>query len=162
MTCRLTGSYTGSCCWTCKCPCKRCLAAAAGSYYPPDQVRGFALLSFSTKSSATPPLRVSGAAPLARSRLHFLRKPRLADHQKAGPRALRIPAFEPDRADAGFVQVDDGKSHRGSARITHNRAVLIEHRCSPWIDACPPGQPIGSRSGWRVCARLLSGWSYTR
>src|ERR1700720_3359241 len=120
------------------------------------------VLSFSTKSSATPPLRVSGAAPLARSRLHFLRKARLADHQKAGPRALRIPAFEPDRADAGFVQVDDGKSHRGSARITNNRPVLMEHRCSPWIDACPPGQPIGSRSGRRVCARLLSGWSYTR
>ena len=78
----------------------------------------------------------NGAARPWYSLLHFLCEPLLTDHQNAGPRALRIPAFEPDRADAGFVRFDAGKSHRGSARITHNRAVLIEHRCSPCV---PPG-----------------------
>jgi hypothetical protein len=78
----------------------------------------------------------NGAARPWYSLLHFLCEPLLTDHQNAGPRALRIPAFEPDRADAGFVRFDAGKSHRGSARITHNRAVLIEHPCSPCV---PPG-----------------------
>jgi hypothetical protein len=44
-------------------------------------------------------------------RLHVLCEPWLADQQNAGPRALRIPAFEPDRADAGFVRFDGGKPH---------------------------------------------------
>src|SRR6202030_1620053 len=76
------------------------------------------------------------ARRLRAPRLHVLCEPWLADQQNAGPRALRIPAFEPDRADAGFVRFDGGKPHRGPARITHNRAVLIEHRCSPCV---PPG-----------------------
>jgi len=72
-------------------------------------------------------------ARLRDPRLHVLCEPWLADQQNAGPRALRIPAFEPDRVDAGFVRFDGDKPHRGPARITHNRAVLIEHRCSPCV-----------------------------
>ena len=51
------------------------------------------------------------AGRLRDPRLHVLCESWSADQQNAGPRALRIPAFEPDRADAGFVRFDGGKPH---------------------------------------------------
>jgi hypothetical protein len=71
-------------------------------------------------------------------RQHVLAELRFADHQNAGPRAWCIPSFERDRAGAGIARLDLGKPHRGLARNAEDRAVSIEHRCSPGSPWSPP------------------------
>jgi hypothetical protein len=48
-------------------------------------------------------------------RQHVLPELQLADHNNAGLRAWRIPAFKRDPADAVFARFDGGKTHRGLA-----------------------------------------------
>jgi hypothetical protein len=66
-----------------------------------------------------------------RRRQHVMPELRSAEQHNAGFRKWRIPAFKRDRAGAGFARLDGGKSHRGCARNTQNRALLVQHRGSP-------------------------------
>jgi hypothetical protein len=78
-------------------------------------------------------------------RKHVLPQLRFADHHDAGLCARSISAFKRGRAGAGFARLDAGKPHRGLAGNTQNRAVLIEHRGSPWIALVfPRAAPLAS------------------
>jgi hypothetical protein len=81
-------------------------------------------------------------------RPHVLLERRSAEHHDAGLRAGQIAAFERDRTGVGLVRLDRCEPHRGRARNAQNRAILNEHRGSPWSPSpSPPGNRHPNRPG---------------
>jgi hypothetical protein len=99
--------------------------------------------------SAIPRPRLDRPPP---RRPHVSLKRRSAEHHYAGLPAGQISAFERDRAGVGLVRLDRGKPHRGCARDAKNRAVLIEHRGSPWSPPSVQSVPKAVRESEQGCS----------